>query len=425
VRSGRLRGSHTPPAIILGGGLIALAVARSLAREGVRIYALGDGAWDTIRHSRYCAAFFDVGSGIGVQERYLAWLESGPRDSVVLPCSDDALEVVARHRLHLLELGYITVEANDDVLLAMLDKHRTYALAQDAGIPAPRHLVVREKDDLAAVGLQIGFPCILKPRHSHFFAGHFGLRQKVFIVRNERELASRFAVLAGLGLDVIASEIVPGSDDRYAGYFTYLDEEGEPLFHFTKRKLRQFPPYFGLGCYHVSDWSEEVAAQGLAFCRRVGVRGLANVEFKRDAVDGRLKLIECNQRFTLTTPLLSSAGIDLPAAVYGRLIGQDDFRAGEYRTGVHLWFPVEDLRAFWRYRREGDLRLSQWTRSLLHRPHFPAFSWRDPRPSLAEYYQPARLIAKRKLAGARTRLAGAVGTARKRRQARERTTPSL
>ena len=52
---------------------------------------------------------------------------------------------------------------------------------------------------------------------------------------------------------------------------------------------------------------------GLALFGHAGLRGVANVEFKRDPRDGRLKLIECNARFTAANGLLTASGIDLGA----------------------------------------------------------------------------------------------------------------
>jgi hypothetical protein len=77
---------------------------------------------------------------------------------------------------------------------------------------------------------------------------------------------------------------------------TYLDEDGEPVAQLTKRKLRQNTVEFAMGTYHVTDSNEEVAAVGLQLCTGVGIRGVANPEFTRDARDGRVKLIERNRR---------------------------------------------------------------------------------------------------------------------------------
>ena len=54
--------SSDRPAILLGGGPIAVSVARSLGRAGIRVYALGSAPPDTVAHSRYCDVFVNLGA---------------------------------------------------------------------------------------------------------------------------------------------------------------------------------------------------------------------------------------------------------------------------------------------------------------------------------------------------------------------------
>lgn len=131
------------------------------------------------------------------------------------------------------------------------------------------------------------------------------------------------------------------------------------------------------------------------------MRGLANVEFKRDARDGRLKLIELNHRFTAINELVRLAGLDLALFTYNRLTGRDGPSLASYRRGVRLWYPVEDLRSMREARAAGELSMGSAARSVLHRQHFPIFSWDDPRPSL---FSNARLVRRvvRRLSGRRT-----------------------
>jgi predicted ATP-grasp superfamily ATP-dependent carboligase len=344
----------------------------------VSVFALGQ-ASDPVRFSRYCHAFVDVGTGEGVQQGYLEWLERAPAGAVILPCADDGLELVARHRTRLEELGHRPIEADDDVLLAMLDKDRTYALADQAGIDRPRTATVRGPEEAEAVELEL--PYALKPLHSHLFARHF--REKLLMVHDRAELRETLQRTRALGLDMLITEVVPGGDDQYHSYYSYLDSDGEPLFHFTKRKFRQFPVRFGLSCYQMSDWHPEAAELGLRFFQKIGLRGVGNVEFKRDARDGRLKLIECNHRFTAANELVRLAGIDLPLLAYRRLTGRGSPERLTYRVGVRMWHPIEDARALRSLRREGELTAREWARSLMHRQHFPMLRLGDPLPTMA------------------------------------------
>jgi predicted ATP-grasp superfamily ATP-dependent carboligase len=373
---------NLPPAIVLGGETIAVSVARSLARSGVEVHALGHGT-DPVRRSRHCSSFADVGAGNGVQQRYLQWLERGPREGAVLPCDDDGLEMVARNRALLEGWGYLPVEADDEALLAMLDKQRTYEIARRSGVPAPQTMVLRSPGEAYAVSREFEYPCALKPTRSHDFSHRFGILAKAIVVENGSELLAAFERTQAFGIDMIVTEIVPGGDDRLCSYYTYVDRHGDPLFHFTKRKLRQWPNGFGLGTYQATDWNPEAVQLGLRFVRGAGIRGVANVEFKRDPRDGRLKLIECNHRFTAAVEQVRRAGIDIPLLVYNTLVGRPRPPVDGYRTDVYLWHPLDDLRAFRAYRRRGELGLGAWVRSLMRAPHTPMLSLDDPGPTLA------------------------------------------
>jgi D-aspartate ligase len=378
-----LSSARLPPAVVLGGEVIGLSVARSLSRAGVPVYALGHAA-DPVRHSRHRVEFVDVGRGEEVQRRYLEWLQAGPREGVVLPCYDEALELVADNRAQLGRLGYQTIEADDAVLLAMLDKARTYEIARQTGTEAPRHAVVSSLQDGRAAASEIGYPCAAKPVHSHLFARHFGLLKKAFVVGDQGELDAALAQALERGLAMMVTEIIPGPDWSFSSYYTYLDGDGEPLLHLTKRKLRVFPTGFGLGTYQVTEWIPEVAELGLRFLRGAGVRGLACVEFKRDARDGRLKLIECNHRFTAANEQLRACGMDLALFTYCRVCDLPTPRVDSYRQGVGLWYPLRDVRAFLAYRRAGELGFREWLRSLLRPQCFPVASFTDPMPTVAE-----------------------------------------
>jgi D-aspartate ligase len=269
------------------------------------------------------------------------------------------------------------------VLLGMLDKQRTHELASRAGVPVPPSRTVSSPSDAASVGREVGFPCALKPLHSHRFARHFDV--KLFTVEDMGELQEILERTSALGLEMMATEIVPGGDERHVSHYTYIDREGEPLFSLTKLKIRQYPIHYGLGTYHVTDWSPEVAEAGLRFCQAVELRGLAHVEFKRDSRDDSLKLIECNHRFTGVNEIIRRAGIDLGVMTYDYLLGRPIRRMPAYRSGVRLWSPIEDLRAARDYRRGGELSYAEWFASLKHRMYPYYFEWRDPGPTIESF----------------------------------------
>jgi D-aspartate ligase len=382
------------PVVILGGALNALSVGRAMWRTGVPVDALAASATESpLRLSRSCRRYVTPTPGIPVADGWSDWLARA-EPSVVLPCSDEGLEFIATRRPDLQAMGHRAIEANDAVLLSMLDKSATYALAREAGVPAPATLTVRSSDDFDDIA-QFPFPAALKPVHSHLFFRRFQPFAKGAVVEDADHAIRLLKPILAESLQMLLTEVIPGRDDQFASYYSYLDENGDPLFHFTKQKLRQYPTRFGLGTYHVTSWDQAVADLGYRFFAAVGLRGVGNVEFKRDERDGCFKIIECNPRFTAANELVRVAGIDIAALAYARLVGSALPPVERYRRDVALWLPVDDVRAFRQYRADGELSPAAWSRSLLRRQCPALFSLRDPRPAMENWRARAAALGRR------------------------------
>lgn len=64
----------------------------------------------------------------------------------------------------------------------------------------------------------------------------------------------------------------------------------------------------------------EVSAAAVRTAEIIGIRGVANIQFKRSA-DGVFKLLEVNPRFPGTLPLTCAAGVDMPRLMADELAG--------------------------------------------------------------------------------------------------------
>jgi len=385
------RKSLTPVILVGASSANAVSVARSLGRHGVAVYLLC-GSDGESRLSRY-ARRLDGGGEPGAWARYLTGVQSDwLRGAVLLACSDDAIELTIEHREALAE-RYILDIAEPVAQWCFLNKLSTYEAAREAGVPTPLFWRVASIDDVHTHRDEYVYPLLVKPLFSHRFKKLFP--GKYVPVSGFDELVSTFGRIAGAGVEVLLLEEIPGDDDRLCSCYTYVDEEGTPLFGFTKRILRRHPERQGFGCYHITDWSPEVLETGLRLVEHVGHRGIANVEFKRDDRDGQLKVIECNIRFTAANEILVASGYDLPLFVYSRLTGRPfpDLRTVEYRRGVRLWFPLADFLEFVALRRQRRITAYGWLRSVLHAQALPYFALDDPLPSIAITAQVARRVA--------------------------------
>ncbi|MCW2971159.1 MAG: D-aspartate ligase [Solirubrobacterales bacterium] len=370
----------TMPAVVLGGAVAALSVARSLWQSGVRVDLLADGLRSPARHSRALRRYLPPADAEAVTDGWITWLLNESEPAAILPCSDEGVEFIARRRGELEAAGHRPWEANDEGSLNMLDKAGAYVVARAAEVGAPQTVTLTNLTELAR--LDFPFPCGIKPVYAHRFARQFKTAAKGVTVATAEHARRVLTPILKEGHPMLLTEVIPGPDDQYRSYFTYLDEHGEPLLTFTKRKLRQYPTHFGLGSYHLTEWNPDVARLGFQFARAAGLRGLVNIEFKRDPRDGELKLIECNPRFTEVTGQVRAAGIDLALVAYNRLFGLPLPPLDSFKDHLAMWYPVDDIRAFREYRRQGELTTAAWLRTLAHRQVPLIFSWRDPKPSL-------------------------------------------
>lgn len=374
---------QAPAAIVLGGPITGMVAVRSLHRAGIPVIALGTEK-DYFGYSRCCVKAVAARSA-DPQPEWLEWLlKAGPRGAVVLAASDDGLELIARNRAALVERGLHVAESDDDAVLALLDKDRTYQIAARAGIRAPRAYTVRTTADIGPHLDGLRFPCGVKAVHRHIFVQRSPILDKVILARDRADLDRILRMMVELELEMQVTEIVEGRDERIVVHTTYLDESGHPLMEFTHRKLRQRPIHFGVGCYSVGEWLPAVAEEGLRFAQAAGVRGMAVTEFKEDPVDGGLWLFECNPRFDLSNALVRASGFDLAVLAYRRALGMPANVLGPVRWGRHLWHPNPDFRSFLDYRGAGELTSREWLRSLLHPQTFSLFALEDPWPSIVE-----------------------------------------
>ncbi|MDP2619419.1 MAG: hypothetical protein Q8P46_04470 [Hyphomicrobiales bacterium] len=379
--------AHTPtdistPVLILGGKENSLSLARHLGRRGIAVRVTGQRECLGM-YSRHCRQRIPIGWDVRARAFWRELLLSGDRPDlhghIIFPCNDEAIEFVADFQDELAH-HYILDGGTAAQRKALLDKRRTLELALAAGVVTPNFWSVKDEADIEKLRHGATFPLMVKPIQSHKFSRVFG--QKLFIVEKDfAALLDKVRLAQAHDLEVMVIEMIPGPDDRLSSYYTYIDERGNNLFHYTKRVLRRYPANRGNACHHITEWLPETAVAGRKFFDGIGFRGLGNIEFKRDERDGKLKLIEVNARFTAAQELVVQSSMPIDLIVYCHLTGQPVPQVGDYEQLVRYWYPVRDFLAFLELRKRGQLRFAEWVTSVLPLNHVsPLYSPADPMP---------------------------------------------
>ena len=116
----------------------------------------------------------------------------------------------------------------------------------------------------------------------------------------------------------------------------------------------------------------------------LGYRGAPiGIEFKRDARDGSLALIEINPRFGLWDAFATECGMDIAYAMYADQTGLEYQVSTSYRIGRRLLNAELDVPASLAYWRAGELPLGAWLKSIVSSSQSSIFARDDARASWA------------------------------------------
>ncbi len=376
------RTEANPPAFVLHMGANGLGITRSLGREGIPVVGV-----DFVRDapglfSRYCRPLLAPNPSVDPKGALDALMREGEAGGgVLLPASDVYVLFVSRHRSQLSKHFHFVIP-RENIVEGIVNKRVQYELAERIGVPIPRTIFPRSVSELDAMADRIQYPAFIKPCYSHQFAERFG--KKGFAVRDLEELRKQFALVLSKGLEAMVQEIVEGPETNLYGLHGYFDRAGEPLALYMARKIRQYPPDFGVGTVHESAKNAEVRELGLKFFQGLGYTGMGGVEFKRDRRDGRFKLIELNPRTGMQNLNMSAAGLNMQLIRCLDALGRRAEPRFDYREGVRWVDLILDLESLLIRRKRGEkVPSGEVLRTWITADCHPFLSLDDLRPAAA------------------------------------------
>lgn len=390
---------------------IALAVTRSLGRQGVRVVRIHPNRLDHSLYSKYCSDVAICPDMYASQDALVTYLQQLARrydgKRVLIPASDDCAEFLGAH-YHALEAAYELCVAPRAVAEILVNKRRQYEAAQRLGVPIPETYFPESRSDVEHLAATIcNYPYIIKPLVAHTWrlASMQGVSQgrKAVLVRDAQELRDAHASMGDGFRDVMVQEVIGGRDEQLFTFLGYFRKDGTPLAYCVRRKVRQLPVDFGYCTMTVSCHDDEVVEHSLRLLQGIGFSGICGVEYKFDDTTGQYKLIEINPRPVNTIGLAPACGVDIPYVAYRDLLGERVEPVTNWQDGV-TWFRAwTDLLAVRQLRGQGGPSLVEWLRSLRGPRIEAAFARDDRRPAWRYYRQALEQYLSSKLAGANRR----------------------
>lgn len=369
-----------PPALILGFGVHGLAIARSLGRRGIRVDAMDTYAGQPYRFSRFCRALHRVDTleTDALVDALLRYGRAQSQRAALFITMDRTVPIVSAHRDRLSPYFYFNLPA--DVLIhELMEKSALPTFLDRMGCAYPRTRRIAGRNDLDAVALDVGFPCIVKPatRTYGFKAG---------VAHSLPALQALYDQASQHGSELIAQRQIPGEDTDVYFCFVYIARDGTPRAVFTGRKLRQLPRGTGIAASAEGCDDGFVREESLRLFRQSGYRGFGSTEFRRDPTTGQYHLIEFTVgRTDYDVGCAIANGVDLPYVGYLDLIGSDTVLSQLQQHNRRRWVEVKrDIRAIWRTRDRSPSGLvsmpAALARTLSPRNAFTVLDFSDPAP---------------------------------------------
>src|ERR1700682_2563847 len=355
--------TETTGALVIGGNLNGLSIARSLGRHGVPVWVTTPPNAKLASCSRYTLRTLPWPDGESeAQVAYL--LELAARYDldqwVLFPTSDESAALLSKFH-STLSRRFLVSTPTCEVLRWAYDKRLTYQLAAEQQVDYPSTIYPATEVDLE--GAPCAFPAILKPA-THATINRF-TADKAWPAANREELVARYRearVLIPPDL-ILVQELIPGGGESQFSYAA-LCCNGQPIASLTARRTRQYPVDFGYSSSFVETLDiPEIVAPSRRLLAAIRYTGLVEVEYKLDARNGRYKLLDINPRLWTWSPLGGRAGMDFPYLLWKMLQGKQ-VREQTAPAGVRWVRMSTDVPAAFQEILRGRLNLREYVASM-------------------------------------------------------------
>lgn len=315
-----------------GRSLMALVIARSLAKRGIEVIGCDDVSMTVLTFSKHVQETFTVAPWESRPDDFLDDLERAvrtyaPRDGrpyVLMPVFREA-ELISRHRRRFEPL--IQVAAPDCMSMDLVSpKDRLSELMARQSLQGPKAFLPKSKADLKPIGF--AFPLVVKPTDG---VGGRG----VSIVNSEDELSD---ACTNLGFDPppLVQEFSPGHDYCVA----VLAKGGQLQAIMAYKNVFTFPRKAGAGAVRESVDETPFREAVSKLLAATQWNGVCEIDFRWTGNTNDVpQIIELNARFWAGIFHSIETGVDFPWLLYCQAIGQH-FEEPKPQIGVVTKTPA-------------------------------------------------------------------------------------
>jgi predicted ATP-grasp superfamily ATP-dependent carboligase len=320
-------------------------ILRALKKKGLKVGILFNSFLSLSFFSRYPDKRYFINANLlrdSSEESFISYksevLKILQQDEikVFMPVGNMSFRFASKYEDELKKYTRISVAKKNSMEIAQ-NKKKTFEFAENIGIPIPKTVLIKDREDILKVSNTMNYPCVVKK--TNYYEGG------VIYCNNESELKESLNELidkmkAGASYPII-QEYIEGPGTGFYGIF----KNGKCINFFMHERIREYPTTGGASTFAKSVYSENLKSLGIKLLESLGWNGVAMVEFKKDINEKSYKLIEINPKFWGSLELSYTAGINFPYLNY--LIALDEaqnFPSYTYKNDVFFrWIIPDDM----------------------------------------------------------------------------------
>jgi len=319
----------------------ALAVTRSLGKQGIPVFTADESSTALAGCSRFSEKYFIYPSPRCHPDHFVASITSLVKDQhidILLPMTELTTTLLLAKQT--LFNGTVIPCPDIETIDPLADKCSLMRLAETLNITTPHTWFVDIPATLPCDLEKITYPIVLKPGKSWLYQNGQWAR---FSVKTANTPSEARQILnsdpAFISHPFMIQEFISGHGQ---GVFALYNNNRAVSF-FSHRRIREKPPSGGVSVLSESiKVDQELQTATRLLLDNAGWHGVAMVEFKI-AEDGTAYLMEVNTRFWGSLQLAIDAGIDFPYLLYKIACGDKVETISSYKTGKRLRWLLGDL----------------------------------------------------------------------------------
>lgn len=262
--------------------------------------------------------------------------------NVVIPTCDAELYLFSKNKERFEKSKIVVLVSKYESIMNTADKFKLISTAKEVNFPHPSTYLPESLEEADRMAEELGFPVIVKSRIGTGAAGVRIVHEKSQLVKAVEELKETYDW-------PMIQEYIPGN--REPSINLIIDNDGNPVLHFSLRKLRYVAASRST-CVEIIDPLPETE-KAIELVKALGLRGFVAMQTKYDKKTNTHKLIEINARWGGNAAICLSIGqkLGLNPMIMNieALTSEKRLPLKTFRPGIVGMSMIEDLLAIRKY----------------------------------------------------------------------------